>query len=92
MNELSAFAGIVLSLLFEYVPGFSDWYGGKEAQTKRLVMLACLFIAALTVWLLSCYGPLDTVACSKNGLWELATALFFAIAGNQSAHRLTKRD
>lgn len=43
-------AGAVLSLLFEYVPGFKDLYGKVDKDKKRLIMVlivAVVFLAGL---------------------------------------------
>lgn len=33
---LSMIAGVLLSLLFSYMPGASDWYGALDGVHKRL--------------------------------------------------------
>ncbi len=37
VEQLGAIAGVILSLLFSYVPGLSDWFSALPATTKRLI-------------------------------------------------------
>lgn len=90
--ELAALAGALLSLLFEYVPGLSGWYDTKPETTKRLVMLGAIVIVAAGVYGLSCFNtPWVYVECSTTGLFELLSAVVFAIAGNQATHKIAKK-
>ena len=37
-TELSAIAGVVLSLFFSYVPGVKSWFGDLSSEYKQTVM------------------------------------------------------
>ncbi len=86
-EELSAMAGIVLSLGFSYIPGVRDRFGGLEPVHKRLVMLGLLLACALGVFSLSCLqsGMLPAVSCSRAGAWELGRIFVSALIANQAA-------
>ena len=45
-EELASIAGIVLSLLFSYIPGLKDAYDGLDGDYKRLVMGLSLVVVA----------------------------------------------
>ena len=90
-NALIILGSVVLSLLFEYVPGLEKLYGSKEPQWKALSMLLILFILTAGVYLLSCYGPLDYYVCGWNGIWEALTVLAIAIGANQGTHMMLKK-
>ena len=59
---LSSIAGSLLSLLFSYLPGLSDWYAqlgvnpDDGGTRKRLLMLALLCLTALASFGLACSG------------------------------------
>lgn len=90
--QLAALAGALLSLLFEYVPGLSGWYDTKSETVKRLIMLVAIVAVAAGTFGLSCFNtPWVYVECTSAGLVELLGAVLFAIIGNQSTHRLTKK-
>lgn len=89
--SLAGLAGTVLFFLFEYIPGFSAWYEKKDEATKRLIMLGLLVVTAVGVFLLSCYGPFDYVACAESGIWQLLELLFAAAVANQVTHSLAKK-
>jgi len=91
MTELSTVAGILLSLLFEYVPGFRDWFNKLEDVEKRLSMAVILLISVAVIFALSCCSPLDWVDCTQAGIWTLLEAFFVALVANQTTHRIAKR-
>ena len=96
---LSAIAGILLSLLASYLPGFSAWFDRLEAIHKRLVMLGLLAASAVAIAGLSCAGLGEIVglrspglpaACDRNSLLLTAQAFILALVANQSAYLITK--
>ena len=44
VDLISAIAGILISLAFEFVPGVEGWYGKLSEQYKRLFMVGALFV------------------------------------------------
>jgi hypothetical protein len=92
-EELSAAAGILLSLAFSYIPGLSERFAALDPAHKRLWMLAMLAAAALGALLLDCLGaPYGLGAsCDRVGLWELCRAFCSAAVANQAAFALTPR-
>lgn len=93
---LSAMAGVLLSLLFSYVPGLSAWYETLDGTHKRLVMLAALLGVAGGALGLSCLGvsTLGTAslpACDQAGLSGLLEALVLALIANQTTYLITPK-
>ena len=80
-DELSAVAGVVLSLLFSYIPGVADLYERLDGVQNRLVMGALLVVVAGAAFGLSCGGVIDAVVCDKAGALGLVTALILVLAG-----------
>ena len=90
---LASTAGIVLSLLFSYVPKFEGWYDALPGDSKRLIMLASLLVTAGAVFGLSCTGKFDiAVACSLDGALGMFELFIFAAVANQAAYKLTPRN
>jgi hypothetical protein len=91
---LSAIAGIALSLLASYCPGFSAWFEQLEAVRKRLVMLGLLAAASAAIVGLACAGlgaPLGlAAACDPGGAILALRAFILALAANQSAYLISK--
>ena len=96
---LSAIAGILLSLLASYLPGFSAWFDRLEAIHKRLVMLGLLAASSLAIAGLSCAGLGETwglrslglpLACDRNGGILVVQAFLLALIANQSAYLITR--
>lgn len=95
-TALTVMAGLVMALLFEYVPGFSTWYQPLSPQHKKLIMLTALLLAAGGSMALSCYSPYSMgIDCTEQSAWDLGFAVIIAagagIGTNQGLHSLTKR-
>lgn len=88
---LSAIAGVILSLLFSYVPGLHTWYDKLTADTKRLVMLAVLAFTAGAIYGFSCAGIYNLVPCTRDGLIALVEIFVMALIANQSTYLITPR-
>lgn len=86
---LSSIAGIVLSLLFSYVPGLNVKFGLLDPDHKRLIMAGLLILVAGVTFGLSCYGLWPTVECSQAGVLGLVEILIAALIGNQATFLLS---
>ena len=92
---LSTIAGVFLSLLFSYVPGLNELFAGLESKTKRLIMLALLFVVACAIYLMSCVGVLKeltglTITCDRAGLIGLVQVFVMAVIANQSTYAISE--
>lgn len=88
-NTLSAGAGILLTLGFSYVPKLNAKFATLQPTTKRLVMLALLFVVAAGAFGLSCAGVLTglfgyAVTCDQPGALGLVSAFVYAAIANQT--------
>lgn len=90
-NTLSATTGIILSLLFSYMPGLSPWYEGLGREAKQLVMLVALLVTAIAAFGLSCANVSVAVPCTGEGAIGLINAFVAALVANQSTYLITKR-
>lgn len=92
---LSAAAGMLLSLLFSYLPGLSDWYEPLDPTKKRLVMLAALLVVAAFIMANSCWGvalpAVPVVTCDGAGAGGLIQAFIAAAIGSQTAFLLAPK-
>lgn len=100
MNQefLVAIAGAVLSLLFSYLPGLSDWYGALDGNKKRLIMLGMLALVAGGTYALDCAGMLVKIApdaagmCSTADGWvQVLKAFVLAMIANQGAYSISPK-
>ena len=94
-EELSAAAGIILSLLFNYVPRIRERYDLLDETGKRLVMLALLILVTGVVFGLTCFNLLAdiglAVTCDRTGGIALLRALVIAIIANQGTYAISPR-
>ncbi len=82
---LASVVGVLLSLLFSYVPGFRQWFEQFNPDQKRLAMLVMLLAVALSVFGLSCSGLYSWVTCDQAGALGLVSAFVAALIANQAA-------
>ena len=92
VSAISAIAGILISLVLEFIPGVEGWYAKFTPQQKRLVMLGSLFLVVAGAFGLSCANLLEAFACSGDGAWTAVLAFVAALVANQSVHLLLKRE
>lgn len=92
-NELSLFAGALLSLVFSYTPGLKDWFEAKESTTKRLIMAGALLVVSAVVFSASCLdlGLAFTITCDKGGAVGLATTFLSALVANQGTFLISPK-
>jgi len=89
-QTLSTIAGVVLSLVFSYVPGLNTWFAALGEETKRLTMLGLIVLVAAASFGLGCWGVLDTaVTCDQDGIIALVTAIIMAAVANQATYKLS---
>jgi hypothetical protein len=95
---LVSVAGVVLSLLFSYLPGLSAWYGELAGDKKRLIMLCMLALVAGGMFALDCGGLLVKIApdvagmCTAADGWvQVVRAFVLAMIANQSAYAISPK-
>ena len=95
VTYLSSLAGILLSLLASYLPGFSTWFDNLDPNLKRLMMLALIFLAAAGSYGIACAGWGDLVepmvACDRAGAATFIRAFMAALIANQAAYAISPK-
>jgi hypothetical protein len=79
-------AGVLLSLLFSYVPKLHDWYMTQDNVAKAGIMAGLLLIVAAGSFGFSCLGWLEGVACTQAGVLSVVQAFIAALVANQAAY------
>ena len=86
-EQLSAIAGIALSLAFSYIPGLRGWFDTLTSQYKQAVMGIALILTAGSVFALTCGGIIQTsIPCSQSGAVGLVWMLVQALIANQATY------
>lgn len=88
-KTFASLAGVVLSVVFSYVPGLKAWYINLAGEYKRLVMLLALLLVALGTYTLSCTGYVSSVSCDGAGAQKLISLFISAVIANQAAYLIT---
>jgi len=93
-DELSSIAGVLLSLIFSYVPGVSAWYEKLTGEYKRLVMAVVLAVVSGALYGMGCAGWLgDMVAltCDYAGARVLIRGFIAALVANQATYLISPK-
>lgn len=89
---LAGIFGIVLSLLFSYVPGLQARFDPLDKQVKQMIMGLGIVVIAGAVFGLSCGGIVNAgITCDKSGALGLLSLAIEALIANQGAYSLTKK-
>ena len=90
-SALLLFLGIVLSLLFDYLPPLKNWFDKFSVDEKRKIMTLALVVVGIIVYAGSCAGWFVTnLVCAPQDAINFLYSLFVAGAANQGFHALTK--
>jgi len=90
-DVLSAAAGILLSTIASYMPGFSTWFEAISPTQKRLVMLALLLCVSLAAFGISCAGLENYLPCTQSGAWLLVKIFITALVANQATYLISPK-
>ena len=90
-QDLAMIAGVILSLIFSYVPKVSDWYAKRTPTEKRLIMAVLLLAVAAGAFGLSCAEIVVSVACTRAGAMGLVYAFITALIANQATYAISPR-
>ena len=87
---LSYLVGVVLALLFAYLPGVAGWFNAKSPDVKRLLMLVFTFLTAAGIYGYVCagLGGVEDVVCTQAGAIALGKVWIGTIIANQGAYAL----
>lgn len=86
---LFTIAGLLLSVLGSYIPGFNTWFAKKSKEFKQLLMLIAILVVAVVIAVLSFTGVWVLIAPTKNGVIMLVLYVLMAIVSNQGVYSIT---
>lgn len=90
--ELLAFilAGFT-AVLFDWVPGLSEWFTALSESRKKQLMIALMAAITLSIYGGVCGGVFVTqISCNSAGFSVLMQIFLLSIGINQGVHLLTK--
>lgn len=90
-ETLAMIAGVILSLIFSYIPGARNWFDQYAPEAKRLIMLVLLAVVAFGSYGLACAGILTGIACTVPGAIDVVWTLILAVIANQAAYSISPK-
>lgn len=97
INLISAGAGVIIALAFEWFPGLSTWFNGLTKMTKKIVVAAVMFVIAAAIVGASCAGllarffPDIALTCDVPGIWIVVMAWISAVGAAQTVHTFVNK-
>ena len=82
-DKLAALVGVLIALLFAYLPGLKTWFEKQGSEVKAGLTAAVTVIAAVAIYGLSCanWFPELGVTCTKVGVQQLVSVVIGALIG-----------
>jgi hypothetical protein len=82
-DKLATLVGVLISLLFAYLPGLKSWFEKQVPELKAGLTAVVTVIAAVAIYGLSCanWFPELGVTCTKAGLQQLISVVIGALVG-----------
>ena len=90
-EQLGTTAGVILGLVFEYLPGLAKWYQAQEDNVQRLILLGAMLLVTLTIFGMGCAGLSDTFACTKEGAYQAIKVFVSGIISSQATYLVMPR-
>lgn len=92
-ESLALVSGVILSLLFSYIPGLNSKYKSLDGVYKRLVMLGLLLLVSGVIYGIACLGWAASigiaVTCDQAGVIELGKGFVLAMIANQTTYSIS---
>lgn len=93
-DVLMLIVGVVLSLVFSYVPFIANWYYAFDDNKKKLIMLGFIALVSGGLFGISCAGwapklGIAVFACTQEGAWEFVKIFGTIAIANQAAAKLS---
>jgi hypothetical protein len=92
-ETLALIAGVILSLVFSYIPGLNTKFAALASEVKRGIMLGLVVIVGAVAFGLTCAGLGDsfgiTLVCTQAGLVELIQSIVLVAIANQATYGLS---
>lgn len=82
-EKLASIVGVLISLLFAYLPGLKTWFDKQTSEAKGGITAGITVLAAFAIYGLSCAGWFTElgVTCSQGGLQQLISIVIGALVG-----------
>jgi nitrate/nitrite transporter NarK len=90
-DQLSAVAGVVLSLVFSYIPGIKSAFAKLDSDYKRLAMGILIVLVAGASFALSCTGVIAVAVCDRPSVLGLVNAVIAALVANQATFLISPK-
>lgn len=89
---IASTAGVIISLVVEYVPPVARVWASLTGDRKRAVMGALMVLVGAGAYALACVGWADVfglpTTCDQRGVAEVVRAVIAALVANQATYTI----
>ena len=88
-------AGILLAVIFDFVPKAKAWFETKSVEEKRLANAALLLAVAVGIFGFNCLGwasglGIPAVACDQPGALSMVQLFILGLGMNYGTHAVSR--
>lgn len=90
-----AAAGLILAIIFDFVPGAKAWFDTKSVEMKRLINAGILLVVVLGVFGFNCLGwagglGIPAIGCDEPGALFAVQLFVTAVFFNYGTHAIAR--
>ena len=88
-------AGLLLAIVFDFVPKAKGWFDTKSVEMKRLINAGIMLLVVVVVFGFNCLGwgeglGIPAVACTQAGALFMIQLFVLGIGMNYGAHAVAR--
>lgn len=80
--------GLLITLVLAYAPGLKSYWEQLDGTQKRAVLAGCYVAVGAGLYIPSCFGGPQVVACDASSIWDVVMAVLAALVAGQSAYQV----
>lgn len=83
---IGGLGGLLITLALAYAPGLRSRWEALSGSQKRAVLAACYVAMGAGLYVPSCFGGPQVVACDTSSIWDVVTAVLAALVAGQGMY------
>lgn len=85
-NMIATVGGALITLVLAYLPGLKERWEQLDGTQKRMALGVCYLAVSAGLYLPSCFGGPQVVACDTSSIWDVVMAFILALVAGQGMY------
>ena len=85
-NIIATIGGTLITLILAYAPGLKERWEQLDGGQKRMALGVCYLAVSAGLYVPSCFGGPQVVACDASSIWDVVMAFVLALMAGQGAY------